>query len=110
MKLLFDQNLSPKLAKYFEEHFSTSQHLQDIGFDASDDLAVWEFAQKNGFTIVTKDSDFNNLASFMGFPPKVIWLRRGNCSTKIIREIIDENLGTIKAFINDLDNGILSIF
>ena len=110
MKLLFDQNLSPNLAKYFEGYFNTSQHLQDIGFDTSDDLTVWEFAQKNGFTIVTKDSDFNNLVSFLGFPPKVIWLRRGNCSTKMIREIITENLDTIKAFINDLDNGILSIF
>ena len=110
MKLLFDQNLSPNLAKYFEGYFNTSQHLQDIGFDASDDLTVWEFAQKNGFTIVTKDSDFNNLVSFLGFPPKVIWLRRGNCSTKIIQGIINENLGTIKAFINDLDNGILSIY
>ncbi len=110
MKLLFDQNLSPKLAKYFEGYFNASQHLQDIGFNASDDHSVWEFAQKNGFTIVTKDSDFNNLVSFLGFPPKVIWLRRGNCSTKIIREIINENLDTIKAFISDLDNGILSIF
>ena len=110
MKLLFDQNLSPKLAKYFEGHFIASQHLMDFGFDASDDLTVWEFAQKNGFTIITKDSDFNNLVSFLGFPPKVIWLRRGNCSTKIIRDIIIENFETIKAFINDLDNGILSIF
>lgn len=109
MKLLFDQNLSPKLAKYFEASFNASQHLQDIGFDASEDHAVWEFAQKNGFTIITKDSDFNNLVSYLGFPPKVIWLRRGNCSTKIIQKIIIENLDTIKAFINDTDNGILSI-
>ena len=110
MKLLFDQNLSPKLAKYFEGHFNASQHLIDFGFDTSDDLAIWEFAQKEGFTIITKDSDFNNLVAFKGFPPKVIWLRRGNCSTKIIQQTISENLDTIKAFITDLDNGILSIF
>jgi len=110
MKLLFDQNLSPKLAKYFEGHFIASQHLMDFGFDASDDQAIWEFAQMEGFTIVTKDSDFNNLVAFRGFPPKVIWLRRGNCSTKIIQEAINENLDTIKGFITDLDNGILSIF
>ena len=110
MKLLFDQNLSLNLAKYFEWYFNASQHLQDLCLDASDDHTVWEFAKKNEFTIITKDSDFNNLVSFLGFPPKVIWLRRGNCSTKIIREIINENLDTIKAFINDLDNGILSIF
>jgi predicted nuclease of predicted toxin-antitoxin system len=110
MKLLFDQNLSPNLAKYFKRSFNTPQHLQDFGFEALDDLIVWDFAQKNVFTISTKDSDFNNLVSLLGFPPKIIWIRRGNCSAKNIPGIINENLCTIKAFINDLDNDILSIF
>ncbi|MDD4192346.1 MAG: DUF5615 family PIN-like protein [Mangrovibacterium sp.] len=105
IKLLFDQNLSPKLVISFDD----SMHLQDLGLDSSDDLSVWEFAKKEGFTIVTKDSDFNNLVSYFGFPPKVIWLRRGNCSTKVISDLLNKNFQTIKAFIYDNDNGILSI-
>jgi predicted nuclease of predicted toxin-antitoxin system len=73
-------------------------------------MLFWGYAKTNGFTIVSKDSDFNNLVSYFGFPPKIIWLRRGNCSTKIIIEIITENLENIKAFIADTENGILTIF
>ena len=47
IKLLFDQNLSPKLVISFDD----SMHLQDLGLDSSDDLSVWEFAKKEGFTI-----------------------------------------------------------
>lgn len=110
MKLLFDQNLSPKLASYFSSNFENCQHLQDIGFGELEDMLVWEYAKTNGFTIVSKDSDFNNLVSYFGFPPKVIWLRRGNCSTKVIIEIMTENLELIKAFISDTENGILTIY
>ena len=105
MKLLFDQNLSPKLV----DSFNDSRHLQDLGMHSTDDLNIWKFAKKEGFTIVTKDSDFNNLVSYFGFPPKVIWLRRGNCSTKVISELLNKNFQTIKNFISDHDNGILSI-
>ena len=110
MKLLFDQNLSPKLVSIFSINFENCQHLQEIGFGELDDLLVWEYAKTNGYTIVSKDSDFNNLVSYFGFPPKVIWLRRGNCSTKTIIEILNQNLDIIKAFISDDGNGILTIF
>lgn len=50
MKLLFDQNLSPKLVNIFID----SRHLQDIGLESHDDLFVWEFAKKEGYTIVEK--------------------------------------------------------
>lgn len=109
MKLLFDQNLSPKLAECFKKSFSDTAHLQDLGFGASDDLFVWEFAKSNDFTIVTKDSDFNNMVSFFGFPPKVIWIRKGNCSTKQIIELIEKHIDAIISFIEDTESGILTI-
>jgi predicted nuclease of predicted toxin-antitoxin system len=58
MKLLFDQNLSPKLAGLFAKSFEESKHLQDIKLDSASDTVVWEFAKTEGFSIVTKDNDF----------------------------------------------------
>ena len=110
MKLLFDQNLSPKLAFHFTSKFAGSRHLKDISHDKSFDISVWEFEKSNEFTIVTKDSDFNNLVSFFGFPPKVNWIRRGNCSTTDIKKLIEHNFDKISAFINDNVNGILTIY
>jgi predicted nuclease of predicted toxin-antitoxin system len=110
MKLLFDQNLSPKLAGFFAEIFVNSKHLQDLSLDVADDSVVWEFAKTEEFTIVTKDNDFNNLVAFWGFPPKVIWIRRGNCSTSDIKELLNSNIDKIKAFILDSANGIFTLY
>ena len=109
MKLLFDQNLSPKLADFFAKNFVGSKHLQDLSLDLTNDSVVWEFAKTEEFTIVTKDNDFNNLVAFWGFPPKVIWIRRGNCSTNDIRKLLNSNSEKIKAFILDSTNGILTL-
>lgn len=110
MKLLFDQNLSPKLTFFFSQTFTGSKHLQDLSLDSVNDSIVWEYAKSNGYTIVTKDNDFNNLVSLLGFPPKVIWIRRGNCSTNDIKELLHSNAEKIKAFISDSTNGILTFY
>jgi predicted nuclease of predicted toxin-antitoxin system len=110
MKLLFDQNLSPRLSKFFAGICIESKHLQEVSLDIASDSVVWEFARIEGFTIVTKDNDFNDLVTFWGFPPKVIWIRRGNCSTNDIKELLNSNIEKIKAFISDSTNGILTFY
>jgi predicted nuclease of predicted toxin-antitoxin system len=81
MKLLFDQNLSPKLVNRLADLFPGSSHVQSVGLGCADDHQVWEYARLNGFAIVTKDADYNNLSVLRGQPPKVIWLQLGNCTT-----------------------------
>ncbi|MBZ5546083.1 MAG: DUF5615 family PIN-like protein, partial [Acidobacteriia bacterium] len=80
MKLLFDQNLSPRLVQALASVYPDSVHVRDCGLQHADDESVWEFAGRNGFTIVSKDSDFRQRSFLFGFPPKVIWVRLGNCS------------------------------
>lgn len=110
MKLLFDQKPSPKLTSLFTESFEEVRHTQEIGFDKGDDADILEFAKTNQFTVVTKDGDFNELISLFGFPPKIIWIRRGNCTTEDIVEIIEANLDKIHSFGDDSTNGILTLF
>jgi predicted nuclease of predicted toxin-antitoxin system len=45
-----------------------------------------------------------------GFPPKIIWIRRGNCSTQAIESILRENYGAIETLSNDEKTGILTLF
>jgi len=59
MKLLFDHNLSPKLVDRLADLFPESTHLYTLGMDQAGDRDVWNYAQSNGFTIVTRDSDYN---------------------------------------------------
>jgi predicted nuclease of predicted toxin-antitoxin system len=72
MKLLFDQNLSHRLVIELADIFPEAVQVRLLGFDPSDDEAIWNFAGKNGFTIVTKDTDFLQRSFLFGQPPKVI--------------------------------------
>ncbi len=89
MKLLFDQNLSPSLVADLSGDFPGSAHVRGIGLERSMDEAVWNHAREHGFTIVSKDSDFRQLSFLFGHPPKVVWIRRGNCSTTSVRSLLD---------------------
>lgn len=91
MKLLFDENLSPRLATAFQADHPGSTHVHWVGLGSAHDEAVWRHARENGFTIVTKDADFHERSLLNGFPPKVIWIRRGNASTDEIEAALRRN-------------------
>lgn len=101
MKLLFDQNLSPFLCARLVDVFPESAHVRDLGLDTADDLAVWDHAGRNGFVIVSKDSDFHERGVLLGAPPKVVWIRRGNCSTDTIERLMRAHVGDIDALLAD---------
>ena len=110
MKLLFDHNLSPKLVDRLADLFPESTHLYTLGMDQANDREVWNYAQSNGFTIVTRDSDYNELLVLLGFPPKVVWIRRGNCSTSTIETMLRSHLADIQTLASDSTLGILTLY
>lgn len=110
MKLLFDHNLAPKLVQRLADLFPDSNHVYAIGLDEADDLEIWNYAEHYDFLIVTKDSDYNELLTFRGFPPKVIWIRRGNCSTNDIEAILRTHAINIQTLTNDPTLGILTLY
>ena len=88
MKLLFDQNLSPKLATQLADLSPQSLHVRSAALERADDLVVWRYALEHGFAIVTKDSDFQERSQIAGSAPRVVWIRRGNCSTQAIEDLL----------------------
>ncbi|MFZ0964277.1 MAG: DUF5615 family PIN-like protein [Terriglobia bacterium] len=101
MKLLLDQNLSPRLLRTLEAVYPGSSHVRLVGLRDADDAVVWEFARDHGFIIVSKDSDFHQRSFLFGFPPKVIWIRRGNCPTADIEKVFAEHQSSILDFCED---------
>lgn len=110
MKLLFDQNLSPRLVEHLATIYPGSAHVEKVGLGKELDRVVWNYARQNGFVIVTKDVDFGELGVLAGFPPKVVWIRRGNCTTREIEGVLRENLDAIESLNQDPDTGILTLF
>jgi len=110
MKLLFDQNLSPHLVGRLADIYPNSVHVQNFGLSKALDAAVWDYALQNGYIIVTKDADFSELGVMLGFPPRVVWIRRGNCSTQEIETILRDHYDAIEKLYNDPATGILTLF
>jgi len=110
MKLLFDQNLSPRLAAAPAGLFPDSIHVMACGLDRVSDQSVWEYARGNGFTLVTKDSDFQELSLMQGAPPKVVWLRVGNCSTAHIEQVLRRHAEDIKDMADNAEVDCLLLY
>jgi len=91
MRLLFDQNLSHRLLDRLSDIFPESSHVKAHDLSKEDDYVVWKFARENDFTIVTQDSDFYDLALVHGTPPKIIWVRSGNSTTKSVEDLLRIN-------------------
>lgn len=110
MKLLFDENLSPRLPKAVADVFPGSAHVHDLGLGAADDLAIWEAAKQGGFAIVSRDADYNDLSVLRGNPPKLIWIRHGNCSTGEIEDMLRRHAEAMRSFLATEDLAVLMLY
>ncbi len=88
MKLLFDQNLSPELVETLADLHPGSEHVQGHGLGTAVDRDVWAYAKLHGFLVVSKDADFYERSARLGAPPKVIWIRLGNCTTAAVEMLL----------------------
>ena len=84
MKLLFDENLSPRLVNALAQEYPASTHVAQVGLRGAEDSRIWERARQDGLAIVSKDTDFRERSFVEDFPPKVIWLDVGNAGTSPI--------------------------
>ncbi|HUA17789.1 MAG TPA: DUF5615 family PIN-like protein [Bryobacteraceae bacterium] len=101
MKLLFDENLSPALRGALSDCYGDCLHVRDVGLKASSDAEVWAYAAHNGLVIVTKDADFRQRSFLEGHPPKIIWIGLGNCSTKMVADLLRRRVAEVDEFIAD---------
>lgn len=62
-------------------------HVFDLD-DSWTDSQVWSFAQTNGLTIITKDSDFSDRILLSQPPPRVIHIRFGNLTMREFHALI----------------------
>ncbi len=109
MRLLFDQNLSPRLVALLADLYGSPTHVRNEGLQRADDDTVWAYAIRHGFVIVSKDADFHQRSFVLGHPPKVIWIQRGNCSTDEIAALLRQRHADILAFEQDETASFLAL-
>jgi predicted nuclease of predicted toxin-antitoxin system len=109
VKLLFDQNISPKILKKLPDNFSKCEQVRFAGLEDASDFEIFEYAKTNGFAVVTFDSDFVDLNALRGTPPKIIYLNTGNLTTQSVSKLILNNLLTIQHYLNSDTDDILEL-
>jgi predicted nuclease of predicted toxin-antitoxin system len=110
MKLLFDQNLSFKLVRQLADLFPGSSQVRLVGLAEASDRAVWDYARANGFVLVSRDSDFAEMAALHGPPPKVVWVRSGNRPTNAVELMFRRQADAIAALEEDGNAACLEIY
>ena len=101
MKLLLDENLSVQLTHSLSALYPGSEHVHNVHLGSSTDTAIWDYAKQHGFAIVSKDSDFAERSVLERDPPKIIWIRLGNCSTADVDQLLRSAHETIRTFIEE---------
>lgn len=109
MKLLFDQNISHRILNHIQDILPEAKQLRDLGLENNSDKQIWEYAKKSAYIIVTFDGDFYDFSIVWGHPPKIIWIRTYNQTTKNVGEIIRKYIDKIQDFQNDNDLACLEI-
>lgn len=91
------------------QEFPGSAHVRAFGMAAAADPAVWAFASASGYAVVSKDSDFAQRALLLGHPPKVVWLRIGNCPTPAVALLLKVHHVVILSFLSDPTLSLLAL-
>jgi predicted nuclease of predicted toxin-antitoxin system len=72
-------------------------------------ISVWNYAGEHGYIIVSKDADFHQRSLLLGAPPKVIWIRQGNCSVKETAALLRERFIAVERFYAREDAAFLAL-
>jgi predicted nuclease of predicted toxin-antitoxin system len=107
VKLLLDENLSDRIVEQIIDLYPGSAHVKALGLIQTNDTDIWSFAQQHGCTIVSKDADFHQRSLVFGHPPKVVFLRVGNCPTSQLTQLLRANYVLLSAFDADANASIL---
>jgi predicted nuclease of predicted toxin-antitoxin system len=101
MKLLLDENLSRRLVPFLQHAYPGTSQVCLLGLESADDTRVWQTAKDEGYTIVTRDADFQELTLVWGQPPQVIWLKTRNQSRAATLKVLLDNAASIHAALID---------
>lgn len=109
VRFLLDENLSEQLLPGLSVRFPDSAHVRELGMGGVADSALWDFAQRDGFLLVTKDEDFVTLSVLRGAPPKVVWLNIGNADNSDTLALLLRHAEALEQFASHPDAGFLAL-
>jgi predicted nuclease of predicted toxin-antitoxin system len=99
-----DAQLPPNLAKWLNQKFGVEAYaLRDLGLRDASDITIFQAAKQIGAVILTKDSDFVDLAYRFGTPPQILWLTCGNVTNQHLMVVIGATFFDALKLLNELE-------
>ncbi|HEY0781645.1 MAG TPA: DUF5615 family PIN-like protein [Thermoanaerobaculia bacterium] len=90
MKFLIDAQLPPRLCPWLESRGCSAVHVSETTMGiAATDAEIWELARREDWVILSKDSDFFERSTVLGHPPRVLYIRVGNCSNRDLLTLLE---------------------
>ena len=101
MKFIVDNQLPIALSRFLEGEGLQARHVMDVKLDEASDREIWQYAKTHGYTIVSKDEDFFQLANIsQEDTPALVWVRLGNCRKATLiaafRKVLPDLLEVLK--------------
>ncbi|MBV8810089.1 MAG: DUF5615 family PIN-like protein [Acidobacteriaceae bacterium] len=109
MKLLLDEDLSPRLVPKLLSLFSELAHVGDVGLRQAHDQAIWNWATANGYAIVTSDNDFVEMSQRFGWPPKLIHIEHCDFPFRVVEDMLRRSAVRLSEFEKDKTSGVFVI-
>ena len=108
MRLLVDNSLSPRLAKWLCEAGHDAVHVRDLGLEESDDQTILDTAAQQDRVIIVQDTDFGTILAMRNqTKPSILMFRSRAKSTDAVRALLAANLGTVRP---EVETGAVVVF
>jgi predicted nuclease of predicted toxin-antitoxin system len=109
VKLLLDENLSRRLVPALQARFPGSSQVALLGLERATDTQICEYADRQGFTICTKDDDFHRLLAARGYRPRLIYLALGNVGNDVVLAALLSAADRLHLAFDDPATGVVMI-
>jgi predicted nuclease of predicted toxin-antitoxin system len=108
VRILLDQNLSPKLIRRLTDLFPGLESVYDHGLIAASDPFIFNWARSLRFSaLISANGDFVQLAEKTGPPPKVIRIERCDFPPRVIEDLLRREAARINDFLSSKESVLL---
>ena len=109
MRLLIDENLSPRLARRLCDVFPGIASVREIGLRGAPDAQIARHATANGWCVVTADARFTATLPKWPPPPMVIHVAIQNPTTTAVEHLLRLERERIRAFLRGREGHVLTL-
>jgi predicted nuclease of predicted toxin-antitoxin system len=100
VRILLDQNLSPKLVRQLADIFPGLETVYDHELIGASDPFIFDWARRAGIpAVISADRDFVRLAERIGPPPKVVRIERCDFPSRVVEQLLRREAVRIYAFL-----------